>query len=211
MDEKRTNLAEIARKKRYISLVEKMGRGSALSAKEIKELEGFEKSDGVKNEVSTNDGTVDLVAISLYLDKSTRMVRRYISQGMPVIRDDSGEITRFKVSEVFKWYYSGKGADEDGGKEYWDNEYRKSRAQINKLLLKEKEGELIAFEEHASIVKNQIRGIKTGFLRLPKHVAPKLYQQDPKVICDILDEEIRFIINQFAEAINANKTGKRNT
>lgn len=211
MDENKTNLAEIARKKRYISLVEKMGRGAPLTAKEIKELEGFEKSEKNKAETIINDGTVDLQTISLYLDKSTRMVRRYIRQGMPVIRDDSGEIFRFKVSEVFKWYYSGKGVDEDGGKEYWDAEYKKSRAQINKLLLKEKEGELISFEDHVSIVKNQIRGIKTGFLRIPKHVAPKLYQQDPKVICDILDEEIRFIINQFAEAQSANKSGKRNT
>ena len=211
MDEKKTNLAEIARKKRYISLVEKMGRGAALSPKEIKELDGFEKSEAKKLDIVINDGTVDLQTISLYLDKSTRMVRRYIRQGMPVVRDDSGEIFRFKVGEVFKWYYSGKGVDEDGGKEYWENEYKKSRAQINKLLLKEKEGELISFEDHVSIVKNQIRGIKTGFLRLPKHVAPKLYQQDPKVICDILDEEIRFIINQFAEALNANKSGKRNT
>src|SRR3989338_3063950 len=211
MDEKKTNLAEIARKKRYISLVEKMGRGAALTAKEIKELDGFEKSEAKKSEIVVNDGTVDLQTISFYLDKSTRMVRRFIRQGMPVVRDDSGEIFRFKVGEVFKWYYSGKGVDEDGGKEYWDNEYKKSRAQINKLFLKEKEGELISFEDHVSIVKNQIRGIKTGFLRLPKHVAPKLYQQDPKVICDILDEEIRFIINQFAEALNANKSRKRNT
>ncbi len=210
MDEKKTNLAEIARKKRYLSLVEKMGRGTALSSKEIKELDGFEKSEAHKTDFVVNDGTVDLPIISLYLDKSTRMVRRYISQGMPVIRDKSGEIFRFRVSEVFKWYYSGKGADEDGGK-YWDKEYKKSRAQINNLLLAEKKGALIAFDEHVSIVKNQIRGIKTGFLRLPKHVAPKLYQQDPKVICDILDEEIRFIINQFAETINANKSGKRNT
>lgn len=209
MDEKKTNLAEIARKKRHISLVEKMGRGAPLSPKEIKELDVFEKSEAKKPDIVINDGTVDLPTISLYLDKSTRMVRRYITQGMPIIHDKSGEIFRFKVSEVFKWYYSGKGSDEDGGK-YWDKEYKKSRAQINNLLLAEKKGALIAFDKHVSIVKNQIRGIKTGFLRLPKHVAPKLYQQDPKVICDILDEEIRFIINQFAEALNANKSGKRN-
>src|SRR3989338_1014810 len=139
MDEKKTNLAEIARKKRYLSLVEKMGRGTALSSKEIKELDGFEKSEAHKTDFVVNDGTVDLPVISLYLDKSTRMVRRYITQGMPVIRDKSGEIFRFRVSEVFKWYYSGKGADEDGGK-YWDKEYKKSRAQINNLLLAEKKG-----------------------------------------------------------------------
>jgi len=210
MDEKKTNLAELARKKRYISLVEKMGRGAALSSKEIKELDGFEKAEAHKTDIVVNDGTVDLQTISLYLDKSTRMVRRYISQGMPIIRDDSGEIFRFKVGEVFKWYYSGKGADEDGGKEYWDNEYRKNRAKLSKIELKKIEGELIAFADHVSIVKNQIRGIKSGFLRLPKHIAPKLYQQDPKVICDLLDEEIRFMINQFAGTHNANKAGKGN-
>ena len=41
MDEKNRNLVEIAKKKRYIALVEKLGRGS-LSSKELKELEEFE-------------------------------------------------------------------------------------------------------------------------------------------------------------------------
>lgn len=58
MDEKNRNLVEIAKKKRYIAIVEKLGRGS-LSSKELKELEEFEKAeqrplDGVI------DGTVAL-------------------------------------------------------------------------------------------------------------------------------------------------------
>ena len=138
------------------------------------------------------------------------MVRRYIDQGMPVIRDSAGEIFRFKVNDVFKWLYGSKAGD-DEGKEYWDNEYRKNRAKLSEIELRQKEGEVISFEDHVSIVKNQVRGVKTGFLRLPKHVAPKLYQQEPKVICEILDEEIRFIINQFAGMRHVNKARKRNT
>jgi len=45
---------------------------------------------------------------------------------------------------------------------------------------------------------------------LPKHIAPKLYQQDPKVICEMLDQEIRYIIEQFAGKQNVNKAGKGN-
>ena len=58
------------------------------------------------------------------------------------------------------------------------------------------------------VVREQVRGIKMGFLRLPRYIAPKLYQQEPKVICEILDNEIRSIINQFAGAYNADKIDK---
>jgi phage terminase Nu1 subunit (DNA packaging protein) len=207
MDEKNSNLIEIAKKKRYIALVEKLQRGS-LSSKELKELEEFEKS-GQKPE-GVIDGTVDLATLCVYLEKSPRMIRRYVQQGMPVLRDAAGEIARFRVSEIFRWFYEKRGAKEDNSKDFWDKEYRKNRAKLSEIELKQKEGEVIPFEDHVSIVKNQIRGIKSGFLRLPKHVAPKLYQQDPKVICEILDQEIRYIIEQFAGKQSASKAGKRN-
>ncbi|MDD3088074.1 MAG: hypothetical protein PHP89_05880 [Candidatus Omnitrophica bacterium] len=208
MDEKNSNLVEIAKKKRYIALVEKLQRGS-LSSKELKELEEFEKSGQRPSGII--DGTVDLPTLCVYFEKSPRMIRRYVQQGMPVLRDASGEIARFKVGDVFKWFYKKQGSEEDNGKDYWDKEYRKNRAKLSEIELKQKEGEVIPFEDHVSIVKNQIRGIKAGFLRLPKHIAPKLYQQDPKVICEVLDHEIRYIIEQFAGKKNADKTGKRNS
>ena len=208
MDEKNRNLVEIAKKKRYIALVEKLGRGS-LSSKELKELEEFEKSE--QRPAGVIDGTVDLPTLCVYLEKSPRMIRRYVQQGMPVFRDAAGEIARFKVGDVFKWFYVKQGSEEDNGKDYWDKECRKNRAKLSEIELKQKEGEVIPFEDHVSIVKNQIRGIKAGFLRLPKHVAPKLYQQDPKVICEMLDLEIRYIIEQFAGKKNANKDGKGNS
>lgn len=208
MDEKNSNLVEIAKKKRYIALVEKLQRGS-LSSKELKELEEFEKSG--QRPAGIIDGTVDLPTLCVYFEKSPRMIRRYVQQGMPVLRDASGEIARFKVGDVFKWFYKKQGSEEDNGKDYWDKEYRKNRAKLSEIELKQKEGEVIPFEDHVSIVKNQIRGIKAGFLRLPKHIAPKLYQQDPKVICEVLDHEIRYIIEQFAGKKNADKTGKRNS
>ncbi len=167
MDEKNRNLVEIAKKKRYIALVEKLGRGS-LSSKELKELEEFEKSE--QRPAGVIDGTVDLPTLCVYLEKSPRMIRRYVQQGMPVFRDAVGEIARFKVGDVFKWFYKKQGSEEDNGKDYWDKEYRKNRAKLSEIELKQKEGEVIPFEDHVSIVKNQIRGIKAGFLRLPKHV-----------------------------------------
>jgi phage terminase Nu1 subunit (DNA packaging protein) len=206
MDDKNGNLVELARKKRYIALVEKLGRGS-LSSKELKELEVFEKSE--QRLAGVIDGTVDLPTLCVYLEKSPRMIRRYVQQGMPVIRDAAGEIARFRVGEVFKWYYVRQGSGDDNGKDYWDKEYRKNRAKLSEIELKQKEGEIIPFEDHISIVKNQIRGIKAGFLRLPKYVAPKLYQQEPKVIHEMLDSEIRYIIEQFAGKKNADKDSKR--
>jgi len=61
------------------------------------------------------------------------------------------------------------------------------------------------------IVREQVRGIRMGFLRLPRYIATKLYQQEPKVICEILDNEIRSIINQFAGAFENDKADKGNS
>jgi hypothetical protein len=208
MDEKRQNLVELAKKKRYIALVEKLTRG-ALTSKELKELEQFEKQEENK-EALPFDGTVDLETIALFLEKTTRMVRHYIAQGMPVIRNASGEIFKFKVSEVFKWYY-GKYSFEDAEKDHWDLEYRKNKAKLSEIELKEKEHQLIAYAEHLAILKNQVRGIRAGFLWLPRYIAPRLYQQEPKVICEILDNELRNIIRQFSQAGYAKETRQKNT
>jgi len=204
MDEKKNesqsqnqNLVELAKKKRHIALVEKLTRGS-LSSKELKELEEFEKENR-KDTDDIIDGTVDLPTISVYLEKSPRMIRRYIKQGLPVIRDSKGEIFRFKVAEVFKWYYGMQGLNDDG-KEYWDNEYRKNKAKLSEIELKQKKGELILLIEHEGILREMLRGIKAGFLWLPRYLAPKLYQQEPKAISEILDHELRNIINQFSRS-----------
>ena len=96
MDDKKNDLIEIAKKKRYISLVENLNRRS-LSAKEVRELEELQKHFDKKPVDAVIDGTVDLPTLCVYLEKSPRMIRRYVRQGMPVIRDSSGEIFRFKV------------------------------------------------------------------------------------------------------------------
>jgi len=208
MDEKSQNLVELAKKKRYIALVEKLSRG-ALTSKELKELEQFEKQEEKKEDTPLDD-TVDLETISFYLEKTSRMVRHYIAQGMPVIRNAAGEIFRFKVAEVFKWYY-GKYTFEDEEKDHWDLEYRKNKAKLSEIELKEKERQLIPYAEHLTILRNQVRGIRAGFLWLPRYIAPRLYQQEPKMICEVLDNELRNIIKQFSGVTDAKETKQGNT
>lgn len=206
--EDRGNLLEYARKKRHMHLVEKLGKGQ-LTEKETKELERYEK-EAEGQAPALYDGTVDLATIAVYLEKSVKSVRRYVEAGMPAVKSPTGEILRFKVSEAFKWFYSREGYD-DGSRTKWDIEYRKNKAKLSEIELKEKERELIPYEEHVSILKNQIRGIKAGFLRLPKYIAPRLYQQEPKVICERLDNELRYIIGQFSGSNHASKSIKENS
>ena len=210
MDDKNRNLVELAKKKRHIALVEKLGKGS-LTPRELKELQEFEK-EGQDNKPSIPTGEVDLGTISIYLEKSPRMIRRYIKRGMPVVWDDTNEITNchFKVGDVFKWFYGGSDNDEDN-RSHWDIEYKKNRAKLSEIELKEKERELIPYSEHVSILKNQIRGIKAGFLRLPKYIAPRLYQQEPKIISEMVDNELRYIISQFAGGVSADQSKEPNS
>ena len=151
MAEESSNLIKLARKKRHIHLVEKLGKGS-LSQKEMDELAEYEKE--AEGQVTVlADGTVDLVTIAVYLEKSVKSIRRYVDAGLPAVKSPTGEILRFKVSDAFKWFYSREGYD-DGSRTKWDIEYRKNKAKLSEIELKEKERELI---EHMQKIQDEIK------------------------------------------------------
>ena len=184
---RKQSIADIASKKRYIHLVEKMQRGT-LTRPEIAELRQFEAEPLSATIVKTAE------EVAKVMDVTYRTVQRWKREGMPVTKDGY-----YDLEEIKSWHLS---KDEKGkrakGKDFWDEKISKYKAELLKIELQKATGEVILFADHLAIMKNTIRGIKMGFLWLPRYIAPKFYQQDPKVICEILDNELRNIIRQFA-------------
>ncbi len=198
MVEVKQNIAELARKKRHLHLIEKVQAGKALTKQEISELEQLEAEPLAPTVVKTME------EVAKVMDVTCRTVQRWKQEGMPSTKEGF-----YDLEEIKSWHVQrNQKYKEQDGRAYWDEKISQYKAELLRLELKRATSEVIPYREHVEIVREQVRGIKMGFLRLPRYIAPRLYQQEPKVICEILDNEIRLIINQFAGAYNADKTDK---
>lgn len=198
MADQNQNLAELARKKRHLHLIEKIQAGKALTKQEILELEQFESEPLPATIVKTVEEVAKVMGVTY------RTVQRWKLDGMPSTKEGF-----YDLEEIKSWHIQrGQRFKEQDGRAYWDEKISEYKAELLRLEVKKATSEVILYREHVEIIREQVRGIKMGFLRLPHYIAPKLYQQEPKVICEILDNEIRAIINQFAGAYNADKTDK---
>jgi len=85
------NLADIARKKRYLHLIEKMHSGTPLTKPEIRELEEFEKEPEAPTVVKSAE------EVAQFMDVSERTVYRWRNEGMPVTKDGYYDLERIRV------------------------------------------------------------------------------------------------------------------
>jgi len=190
LTEKKQNLADIAKKKRHLYLIEKMHSGKALTKQEIKDLEEFESDPRDAAIVKTIDEVAKVMGVSY------RTVQRWKREGMPLTKENFYDLDAIK-----NWHETKNGAlpgEESEGKAFWDEKIRKYKASLLELELKKILGELVSREE---VEKGQILrviAIKRSFLALPTRLAPLLAMKEPREIEAILYEEIAGIIDEFS-------------
>ncbi|MDD5585147.1 MAG: helix-turn-helix domain-containing protein, partial [Candidatus Omnitrophica bacterium] len=190
----------IARKKRYLHLIEKLHSGTPLTKPEIKELEEFEKEPQESPIVKSAE------EVAQFMDVSERTVYRWRNEGMPVTKDGYYDLERIRV-----WFEEREKTGDGEGKAYWEEKIRKYRATLLELELKKATAELISSEEvdHGRIAR--VIAVKRSLLALPTRLAPALSMQEPREIEVILYEAISEIIDEFAGTINENiETGQGN-
>jgi len=193
---KNQNLAEIARKKRYLHLIEKLHSGTALSKQEIKELEDFETEP-------LGDTTVKTIEeVAKIMEVNWRTVYRWKREGMPVTKDGY-----YDLEEIKRWYDGRSGTidEETEGKIYWETKLRKYKASLLELELKRVTGELMPREEVEKGRIARIIAVKRAFLALPTRLAPVLAMKEPREIEVDLYEAISEIIDEFAGVRHDNK------
>jgi len=183
------NLAEIARKKRYLHLIEKLHSGTALSKQEIKELEDFEAEP-------LGDAIVKTIEeVAKIMEVNWRTVYRWKRDGMPVTKAGF-----YDLDEIKKWYdgRTGNADEEIEGKIYWETKLRKYKATLLELELKRVTGELLPRDEVEKGRIARIIAVKRAFLALPTRLAPVLAMKEPREIEVELYEAISEIIDEFA-------------
>ena len=188
MSEEKKNLAEIARKKRHLYLIEKLHSGN-LSKQEIKELDEFESEPEDKALVKTVDDVAKVMEVSY------RTVQRWKREGMPVKKDGF-----YDLDEIKEWHERRMGPEESEGKAFWDEKIRKYKAHLLELELKKVLGELVSREEVEKGQVMRVIAIKRSFLALPTTLAPILAMKEPREIETILYKTIAEIIDEFSGA-----------
>jgi len=181
-------LAEIARKKRYLHLVQKLHEGKALTKPEIAELEEFEAEPLEPTIVKTIEEIARVMSVSY------RTVQRWKRDGMPTTKEGF-----YDLEEIKTWHSQRNEKDKiKEGKDFWDEKIRKYKAKILGLELKRLMGELISKEEVVKSRITRIIAIKRSLLALPTRLASILAMKEPREIELILSESLNEIIDEFA-------------
>jgi phage terminase Nu1 subunit (DNA packaging protein) len=183
------SIAELADKRRYLYLVEKMQRG-ALTRSEIAEVRRYEAGPLPDTIVKTAEEAAKVMEVTY------RTVQRWKREGMPVTKEgfyDLEEIKAWHLSRIEK----GKRAK---GKDFWDEKISKFKAGLLELELLETSGMLLPKEEVEQERINRIMAVKRTFLALPTRMAPILAMKEPREIEALLYEALGEIIDEFAGA-----------
>jgi len=183
------SIAELADKRRYLYLVEKMQRG-ALTRAEIAELRRYEAGPLPDTIVETAEEVAKVMEVTY------RTVQRWKREGMPVTKEGF-----YDLEEIKAWHLStlakGKRAK---GKDFWDEKISKFKAGLLELELLETSGLLLPKEEVERDRINRIMTVKRTFLALPTRMAPILAMKEPREIEALLQEAVGEIIDEFAGA-----------
>ena len=120
-------LADIARKKRYLYLIEKIHSGKPLSNREIRELEVFEKEP-------QSDTVVKLAEeVAEVMDVSERTIYRWRNEGMPVTKDGFYDLEKIRI-----WIEEKEKASNESGKAFWEAKIRKYKATLLEIISKKR-------------------------------------------------------------------------
>lgn len=187
-------MADIARKKRHLHLIEKLHGGKALTKPEIAELEQFEAEPLAPTVVKTME------EVARVMDVSYRTVQRWKQDGMPTTQDGF-----YDLEQIEEWHASRNEKDKtelQESKEYWDERISSYKASLLELDLKKATGELVSREEVENGRIARIIAIKRAFLALPRVMAPKLAMKEPREIEAELYEVISDVIDEFSGVKN---------
>lgn len=190
MTEQKQNLAEIAKKKRHLHLIEKLHNGKALTKQEIAELEQFEAEPLAPTVVKT------LEEVAKVMDVSYRTVYRWKKDGMPVTGDGFYDLEQIKTWHTQKRDKNKNPATE--GKDFWDEKIRKYKATMLELELKKATGDLVSKDEVEKGRIARVIAVKRTLLALPTRLAPALAMKEPREIEAALYEALSEIIDEFA-------------
>ncbi len=185
------NIVELAKKKRYLNLLEKVQNGKALSNVELRELSKYEGGPFAPGEVETIDQVAAVFGVT------GRTVHYWQRDGMPV--NPNG---RFDVNKIQEWRLSRGQQNKTEillNMEALDARLKEIRIKREEAKLKKELGELIAKNDVQKVMDQLITVFKRSFLSLPRSLAPQLVGLEPREIEAIISARIKEIIISFSQ------------
>ncbi|MDD5449654.1 MAG: hypothetical protein PHO42_03545 [Candidatus Omnitrophica bacterium] len=184
------DIVELAKKKRYLHLLEKVQTGKALSSVELRELSKYESPLG-PGELETKEQVAAAFGVAI------RTIHYWIRQGMPVSpngRFDIGKIQEWRLSTGQK-----KNTEVILNREALDTRLKEIRIKREEAKLKKELGELITKYDVEKVMNQLITVFKRSFLSLPRSLAPQLVGLEPREIEAIISARIKEIIISFSQ------------
>ncbi|MCX6796129.1 MAG: MerR family transcriptional regulator [Candidatus Falkowbacteria bacterium] len=192
---KKSNLIEMAKKRRHIALVEKLATGKpstpSLSRSEIKELQSFELPTGSPAVVDTQEEVAKILGVTV------RTVQYWTRDGMPVTPQGTYDLIEIRAWRLLK-NKKYKKLNDKSKKPDWEEKYREMKARLAGLDYKKAVGELIYIADARSIIIANIVVAKQNLLAIPTRVSPQLVGLNAREIFELLTEKIKEAIRQLS-------------
>jgi DNA-binding transcriptional regulator YiaG len=189
---KDADLVTLAKKKRYIALLEKMQRGQILSPSEIKEIEKRQKGPVKQGAVST------IEEVAMAFGVSVRTVFNWLRDGAPA---GDGEYDLLALSAWRTMRSNHKPGK--GEKEQWDVEYRRVKFLLAEIELKQKLGELLPRQEVEENMSRAFLKIRMQFQALPRRIVPQLEGLEINEREALLTDRIEEICHELGQDLAA--------
>lgn len=197
----KVKLVDVAKKRRHIYLLEKMQRGKsetpALSRSEIQELQTLE--DGQENSPESVTTVNSQSRLAKLFGVSVRTVGNWIVEGMPVMPGGKYDIIEVRAWRELKKNKKKEKQDGKKGKEYWETEYRKFKAQMAEITLRKMKGQVLL----RSVVESELcqicQTINSNIQLFEKWLPPKLQGLNEKEMAEIIKDCTKQILRAISD------------
>lgn len=192
---KQVPILEMAKKKRYLYLLDKLAKGKSgsptLSKTELRELAEFECDPSSPGIVDSQEKVAKRFGVAV------RTVERWVKEGMPI-----GSGGGYNLTDIQTWRFTRK-KDRQGktknNVDKWTDQFREYKAKLAEIEYRKKTGELITRDEVEQSFVQRVIAIKRSLLMLPRSLPPQLVGLEPRQIQGILLDRIKEICNNFAQ------------
>lgn len=191
-----SDILQMAEKKRHIYLLERMHKGKTLTKKELQELREFESKGKKPTEVKQSNPNIvsSPQKLAKALQCTTRTVRNWIGEGMPVRADKT-----FDIEAVRSWRNDRDNRRKTPTEEEKINiEIKKQQLQKLKDESSARTGELISRAEVDKKNAAKVLAVKQQLLAMPRALAKALEHLEARQIEAILKDKINDAIRKFS-------------
>jgi len=186
------NIVEVAKKKRQIYLLQKLQQQQSLSRAEIKEIEEYFRAPSLPPGIVESQEKV-----AQAFGVAVRTVERWAKDGMPRRPDGT-----YSLADIQEWRYARKLAKtakpSSRNKIDWETEYRKNKALLAEIELKERMGELVPLADVKREIVREFVSVKNKLLALPRVLAPQVAGLEVRQAEDVIRRRMLEIINDFS-------------